>query len=147
MMMARVANGFVIAFMLSMCGIVALVITLYREPFPESDQARSIITNEVARGDDLIIKNSLVRLKSCAAVIYRAAYDADGTKIYTDTEYRPGSSIKSGQRIADRREIHIPDWATPGEAVYEVDIDWSCNAVQRLFPNVQILPPLQFIIK
>lgn len=139
-----IARAFSVACIIAMIGLAAMFYALFYEPAPISTASRQVAEQTVKRGETLTISNSAIFDKSCAAVIYRAVYDKKGTRVFTDTEIRPANALLG--QTTPTRSIPVPDFAAPGPAQYRVMIEWQCNFVQRLWPNVKELPVLNFTV-
>lgn len=146
------------AFVVSIAGTFFIAYSSIYEPPPIIDRNRSIVNPIVERGSDITIKNAYIETKACASNFIREMWSLgdpdnpdDDIRFYDMGEYRPGMDFdQDNTRIKRRkfttRNIRIP-WNAPlGKAEYDVTVEWFCNPLQRLYPHVESLPPIEFEI-
>jgi hypothetical protein len=135
------------AFILAAFGLLLMFIALLDASHPEPTNNRRVQTPVVAPGERLVITNGLTTPTTCNALIYRTVYDGEGTRVYSESEYKPGVPYTDVPPVHVLRAIPIPDYADPGPAEYHVVVEWQCNFVQRLFPQIVELPVLDFTLR
>lgn len=138
------------ALMISLLGVILAVWYLITEPAPHVDAVRTILTPVVKAGETFRYTNAFTNKKRCAAIIYRAAYDGQDIRVYSDYEERPSVDSDAGtEKVIAHiiRAIPIPKDASPGQAHFETQYRWVCNPLQRIFPQVFNFNSLLFTIE
>jgi hypothetical protein len=142
-----ILRALVVLMIAAMAGIAVMLEGLVTQQPPSPKSTRAVETPVVKPGGNFVIHNGLTTTTSCSALIYRSIFDASGTRIFADSEYRPGSGTLGENRSAEIRTFLIPYYAAPGRAEYNVVVEWQCNFIQRLWPQVRELPDLYFEIR
>jgi hypothetical protein len=117
----------------------ALFIYLYNEPPPVTYSRRQVLTPVVPPGGELQIRISSDLTKRCSSEVYRTIVDVTGRPFDFVPEPRP---LSTDYTI----KLTVPLGAAPGPAYYSARVAWSCNMVQKYFPQEVIQRNIDFII-
>ena len=145
--MKRTLYGFaagVIAAIVAVSSFNIAVMVVDREA-PITYQDAHAVTPTAKRGGTIEVEYKAVRSRICPVVARRWLYDAAGQR-HSVPQYTVGADLTAG-RETYRRSITIPAGAAVGLARYEVVLDYTCNALQKLVgPTTVVSPPVEFEI-
>lgn len=124
---------------------MGVVLPAMDRAYPVEFIDRSIVESSVAAGTDLHVRIALKRTEVCETSSHFTIYDGAGIEVAYRSETRPawGPVTDYEERTMVR---HVPEWATPGEAVFRVVLTFQCNWTQNIVPLTMVLPDLHFTI-
>lgn len=113
---------------------------LYNEPPPIIYNKRDVLTREVPPGGTLRIEISADVSSKCTAKVFRTIIDGNGVPFDLGEGRR---NIQTNYIV----EVPIPLGAAPGMSYYSARVLWSCNIVQKWFPQEIQQRALPFLIE
>ena len=100
------------------------------------------MTPHVEPGGKFRLSVKVYWTKSCYSKLYRDLIDGAGKLTPYEREVRPNEKGLRQFTV----DATIPIDATPGHAAWKVRTEWFCNPIQRRWPLVDVLDPVEFEI-
>ena len=124
--------------------VLSLVLWLPLTEGPPFTAVGHIETPEVAPGGELRIHYNLVRNALCLTTTYPSIIASD----LIERRYPSTSQPAFGPIGPDERIIRytLPENTPPGPARYRLIFQFECNWTQRIWPEVLVMPDLEFMV-
>ncbi|QYA03896.1 hypothetical protein [Rhizobium sp. B21/90] len=109
-----------------------------RQPPILYEEAKAL-SSSVPQGGSLDVEFKVFRTRICPVVAKRRLIDSQGSK-HSIPSYTVGMQMLAG-RETYMRSIVIPNNASIGPALYEVDLDFICNAIHQMGFPIRVVSP------
>lgn len=116
-----------------------MIIYLINQAPPAVYTVRKVLTPKVHPGEKLIIRIAADVPQGCSATVNRVIVDASTRRHGFDPVPRPNEPEYDV-------ELTTPIEAVPGPAYYSGRVEWSCNWLQRWWPQSVLQKNIPFII-
>lgn len=104
------------------------------------------MVDSVPQGGIIEVEFTVFRTRICESEVRRWLTDSTGTR-HSIPSFTVGPKTQLAGLDTYKRTITIPEAAAVGQAIYQVDIEYSCNLIHRLgWPIFVQSPPIRFEI-